>query len=433
MIMSADLKPKVLMVSTEYPPIPGGVGRYTSNLVKALKEIGVEVYVLCNEKGNGDFFGLDPLNENNSQVILDVINTLRPDIVHIQLEHGLYGFKQVFKKNSNKSITNIEEFYEKCPIPIVTTFHSAYPFKQWLKLSKLLYHQQNDIIDTDSINPLDKIKEYWIALSTYFAFNKSNRIKMKKSSANIVFSEYLANLISDGNDNSVNTRRSDLEKNKLFVIYHGAEPVVSVSAEKNLARRKFNLPIDRKIGVLFGFATNTKGWDILNSLNIPHNWTIVINQSKNLYGSGKPTSIRILDSPDHKDTNNSDQKIINLNQGFLTDSDLSTLLYSCDIVILPYTVTSGSGVLFDALAHGLPFISSNLGFFKEFEEKGLGITVKRKSGEFERALEKLEANYSDYVQKVEEFKPELKWTNIASQHLEIYVKSISERKKSTST
>jgi glycosyltransferase involved in cell wall biosynthesis len=162
--------------------------------------------------------------------------------------------------------------------------------------------------------------------------------------------------------------------------------------------------------LLFGFARNTKGWDILNSLNIPHNWIIVINQSKNLYGSGKPTSIEIIDSPDHKtkeDVNKRDQKIINLNQGFLTDSDLSTLLYSCDVVILPYTVTSGSGVLFDALAHGLPFIATNLGFFKEFEKKGLGITVKRKSGEFERALEKLEADYSDYIQKVEEFKPEL--------------------------
>ena len=434
--MSADLKPKVLMVSTEYPPIPGGVGRYTSNLVKALKEIGVEVYVLCNEKGNGDFFGLDPLNENNSQVILDVINTLRPNIVHIQLEHGLYGFKQVFKKNSNKSITNIEKFYEKCPVPIVTTFHSAYPFKQWLKLSKLLYHQQNDIINTDYINPLDKIKEYWIALSTYYAFNKSNKIKMQKSSANIVFSEYLANLISDGDNNiNVNTR-SDLEKNKVFVIYHGAEPIFPVPPEKSLVRRKFNLPIDGKIGLLFGFATNTKGWDILNSLDIPHNWTIVINQSKNLYGSGKPTSIGILDSPDHKikqEANNRDQKIINLNQGFLTDSDLSTLLYSCDIIILPYTVTSGSGVLFDALAHGLPFIATNLGFFKEFEKKGLGITVKRKTGEFERALGKLEADYSGYVQKVEEFKPELKWTNIARQHLKIYTKSMSERKEATSS
>ena len=430
---TTNMKPKVLMVSTEYPPIPGGVGRYTSNLVKALKEVGVEVYVLCNEKGNGDFFGLDPLNDNNSQVILDVINTLKPNIVHIQLEHGLYGFKQVFKKNSNKSITNIEDFYEKCPIPIITTFHSAYPFEQWLKLSKLLYRQQNDI-NTNSINPLDKIKEYSISLSTYHEFNKSNKIKIKKSSSNVVFSEYLGHLVSDDGDDSVNTN-SDLEKNKLFVIYHGAEPFFSVPLEKSLARKKFNLPVDRKIALLFGFATNTKGWDILNSLNIPHNWTIVINQSKNFYGSGKPTSIEIINSPDHKikqDANNMDQKIINLNQGFLTDSDLSTLLYSCDIVMLPYTVTSGSGVLFDALAHGLPFIATDLGFFKEFEKKGLGITVKRKSSEFEHALEKLEADYSDYVQKVEEFKPKLKWTNIARQHVEIYTKSISERNKSTS-
>lgn len=434
MSVDAYLKPKVLMVSTEYPPITGGVGRYTSNLVKALKEIGVEVYVLCNEKGNGDFFGLEPLNENNSQVILDVVNTIKPDIAHIQLEHGLYGFKQVFKKNLNKPITNIEDFYEKCPIPIVTTFHSAYPFKQWLRISKLLYRQQNDILNTKSINPLDKIKEYWKALSTYYAFNKANKIKLKKSNANIVFSEYLANLISDGEINTVDTTNSDLEKDKIFVIYHGAEPILSVPPEKIQARRKFNLPIDRKIGLLFGFATNTKGWDILNKLNIPHNWTIVINQSKNLYGSGKSTPIRILDDPDPKikqDSNNKDQKIINLNQGFLSDNDLSTLFYSCDIAILPYTVTSGSGVLFDALAHGLPFVATNLGFFKEFEKKGLGITVKRKPCEFERAIKRLEVNYSDYVRKVEEFKSELKWTNIARQHLKIYIKSMSEEKKST--
>lgn len=141
--MSAELGPNVLMVSTEYPPIPGGVGRYTSNLVKSLKKIGVEVYILCNEKGNGDFFGLDPSNQSNSYIILNVIDKLNPDVVHIQLEHGLYGLKQKFRNNSNKSITNIEYFYEKCPIPIITTFHSAYPFRQWLKLSKLLYNQEN--------------------------------------------------------------------------------------------------------------------------------------------------------------------------------------------------------------------------------------------------------------------------------------------------
>ena len=418
--------PNVLMVSTEYPPIPGGVGRYTSNLVKSLKKIGVEVYVLCNEKGNGDFFGLDPSNQSNSQVILNIIEKLNPDIVHVQLEHGLYGLKQKFRNISNNPITNIEHFYEKCSIPIITTFHSVYPFRQWLKLSKLLYNQEN-YVNTNLINPFRKIKEFMISLSTYYAFNKSNRIMMEKSISNIVFSKYLAHLISDG----IVMTKSNFKKNNLFVVYHGAEPTLPVPLEKKLARKKFNLPVNKKIGLLFGFATHTKGWDLLNSLNIPYDWTIVINQSKNLYGTRNHPSVATIDNLDHKikwDANNRDQKIINLNQGFLTDTDLSILLYSSDVIILPYTVTSGSGVLFDALAHGLPFIATDLGFFKEFEKKGLGITVKRKPGEFERALKKLEADNSEYIQKVEEFKPELMWNNIAHQHLEIYNKSILDRR-----
>ena len=53
---------RILMVSTEYPPMQGGVGRYTSNLTRELKKIGYDVYVVCNEKGDGQFFGLSPDN-----------------------------------------------------------------------------------------------------------------------------------------------------------------------------------------------------------------------------------------------------------------------------------------------------------------------------------------------------------------------------------
>jgi hypothetical protein len=43
------------MVSTEYPPMKGGIGRYTFNLVKALRNLGLNVYVASNEAGKGDF------------------------------------------------------------------------------------------------------------------------------------------------------------------------------------------------------------------------------------------------------------------------------------------------------------------------------------------------------------------------------------------
>jgi glycosyltransferase involved in cell wall biosynthesis len=77
------------MVSTEYPPMKGGVGRYTSNLVKALQNLGMEVYVICNEAGIGDFSGLSPTNKQNSEVLLKIVNEINPDIVHIQFEPGM--------------------------------------------------------------------------------------------------------------------------------------------------------------------------------------------------------------------------------------------------------------------------------------------------------------------------------------------------------
>jgi hypothetical protein len=50
-----------------------------------------------------------------------------------------------------------------------------------------------------------------------------------------------------------------------------------------------------------------------------------------------------------------------------------TSLYYFMHAMLPYRITSSSGVMFDALAHGIPFIASDLAFFKEFAEQGLGL------------------------------------------------------------
>jgi glycosyltransferase involved in cell wall biosynthesis len=87
---------KVLMVSTEYPPMKGGVGRYTAKLVQALRKTGngILVDVVCNEDGKGEFTGISPNNERNSDVLLKIVEEQsRPDVVHVQFEPGLYGLK----------------------------------------------------------------------------------------------------------------------------------------------------------------------------------------------------------------------------------------------------------------------------------------------------------------------------------------------------
>jgi glycosyltransferase involved in cell wall biosynthesis len=67
----------------------GGVARYTRNLVKALRNIEAhDVYVVCNEEGDGDLLGPDAFNGHNSDVLLQLFNKIHPDIVHVQYEYA---------------------------------------------------------------------------------------------------------------------------------------------------------------------------------------------------------------------------------------------------------------------------------------------------------------------------------------------------------
>ena len=81
----------LLMVLPKYPPTAGGVGRYTANLTRAFRQSGIKVDAVCNEMGKGDVNGISPSNQYNSEVLLDIVNNTKPDLVHVQYEHGLYG------------------------------------------------------------------------------------------------------------------------------------------------------------------------------------------------------------------------------------------------------------------------------------------------------------------------------------------------------
>jgi glycosyltransferase involved in cell wall biosynthesis len=113
-----------------------------------------------------------------------------------------------------------------------------------------------------------------------------------------------------------------------------------------------------------------------------------------------------------------------LQKGYLADEELSLLFYAADVLIFPYRLSSGSGVMFDGLGHGLPFIATNLPFFKEFSSKGLGMTVKRKSVAFANALKNIDKDYNMNLREVNSFRKKLKWDLIAMEH-ELYKKVLS--------
>ena len=115
-----------------------------------------------------------------------------------------------------------------------------------------------------------------------------------------------------------------------------------------------------------------------------------------------------------------------MNLGYLDDTTMSKLFFACDAIIFPYKIVSISGVMFDALAHGLPFIASDLRFFKEFADMGLGIVTKRNIQSFERSISTLASAYDEYKTRVEQFRSKLQWGNIAKKHIEFFSSLISQ-------
>jgi len=358
-------------------------------------KLGCEVHVACNEKGHGQFFGLSTTNAHNSDVLLKIVDKLHPDIVHVQYEHGSYGLK-LDPLNPRKISTNIDLFYECCKIPVVTTFHSTYNFKQWIS-------RVAAVKTAGQTGNLGIIMEYWKYILNYNSLHALDKLKLNQSQAGVVFSHYMARMVGGGN-----------------LIYHGAEPAVPKVPKKQAARRIFSLPEDGRIALAVGFRSAVKGWDILEKIQIPSGWAIVANSSKNEYGlDDEKISLRL-----QKKTGD----FISLQKGFLSDEEFSILLYAADAVLLPYKLSSGSGVMFDGLAHGLPFVASDLPFFKEFSSKGLGITVKREPAAFADGLVTLDKDYEGCLEEVNHFREKLKWDLIATQHSELYERVLSSKK-----
>jgi glycosyltransferase involved in cell wall biosynthesis len=391
----------------------GGVGRYANKLVQALRKRGngIEVDVVCNEDGNGEFRGISPSNERNSDVLLKIVEEQsRPDVVHIQFEPGLYGLI-LDSANPSASRTFIDQFYHRCRVPIITTFHSAYTLREWMGQAMIVKHHGR--IGKLGI-PLRAAIRTWKCLVNYQAFHDINKEKLKLGNAGICFSKYMSRRLGGGN-----------------VIYHGADPAISQPVSKPEARARFSLPQDKMIAVAIGFSTATKGWDILSKIEMPNGWIMVLNSSKGHFNREQDPSYGLQDRSRKKSTNGNTNKVIDLQRGFLTDEELTLLFYASDVVLLPYKITSGSGVMFDAMAHTVPFVASDLDFFKEFEEMGLGITAKRDPVSFAKAIDNLGKTYDKYSIAVDNFRQQLRWENVANQHIELYNRAIREKRRDT--
>ena len=173
------------MVSTEYPPMKGGVGRYCKKLVDSLRKKDIEIIVISNEHGEGELNGISPYNADNSQVLLRLVNEIKPNLVHVQYEQGMYGI-YLNPLNPGRTHTSIDLFYHECKVPIVSTFHSAYNFTQWMNLIVPLVNRRFGKVGTY----LGMAYDYWTHLINYRSFSLLNKQKLGQRSFSVRWVNY---------------------------------------------------------------------------------------------------------------------------------------------------------------------------------------------------------------------------------------------------
>ena len=407
----------------------GGVGRYTKNLVQAIaKKPNVDVSVATSAAATSNAAAIDPSHDSNNNVtiypgairkgnkrnsdrILEIVSDIKPDVVNIQYERGLYEVDTTIRHTFWRLVhgSTLDRFYSMCPVPTVSTLHTVFPqdeYSAYVKDRALRKEGRFGLLPL----PLRAAIRRWVMEQRY---------------------NLLLNVVSqsDGIISPARTLQEVVRRG--IVIYHGAEPAIELSSpssaamnDKKAFRKDFGLPLDKMLLLAFGYAGSYKGFDVLDSLVLPNNWCLVIKQTKHERGSEKPVEIGKNNDGDH---------VISLNLGYLDDTTMSKLFFACDAIIFPYKIVSVSGVMFDALAHGLPFIASDLRFFKEFADMGLGIACKRNMQSFERSISTLALAYDEYKTRVEQFRSKLRWSNIAKKHIEFFSGLISQYNNESAT
>lgn len=415
---------KILVVSGEYPPMNGGVGRYTKNLVHAIaKKPNVEVSVAIGGGGGGATAPVtsDPSpdrnnvtvyhdvvrkgDKRNSERILQIVSETKPDVVNIQYERGLYEIDTTIRHTFWRLMhgSTLDRFYKMSPVPTVSTLHTVFPQDEYYAYIRERATRKEGRFGFLP-QPLRAAIRRWVMKQRY---------------------DLLLHVVSQS-DGVISPARTLQEVVRGgTVIYHGAEPAIELSSlssrinDKKEFRKEFGLPLDKMLLLAFGYAGSYKGFDVLAKLRLPFGWSLVVKQTKHERGFEKP--IELGGGKNERDNN-----VISLNLGYLDDTTMSKLFFACDAIIFPYKIVSISGVMFDALAHGLPFIASDLRFFKEFAEMGLGIACKRNTQSFERSISTLALEYNEYKTRVEQFRSKLQWSNVANKHLEFFSGLISQ-------
>jgi len=361
---------RVGFIST-YPPTECGIATYTQYLTDALRKKRTDVYIVSHIGGAGPqvFPAFDYEDPDLAEKAFSTMIRFTPDIVHVQHEFGLYG------KDYGVNVVPLLLKFRLVGIPVVTTIHTVYSRPN-----------ENHRIILQSV--------------------------LLNSNLAIVHEEYQYQTL-------LKTIPFDIRE-KIRVVPHGAREVDPVPHAKEI----LGLPEGKKVILLIGYFRPSKNFELVVEIfpqilsRYPDAVLVVAGKIR-----GKE-HIEYRNMLFQKIENSPVRDHIYLIRGQLPQQVFDTILSSADVVVLPYKLSSQSGILAHCLAFARPVVTSDSQAMRQvISRSGAGL-IAASPEEFVAKIvqilqdpataERLSASARNYVQN------KIGWSIVADRHLQIY-------------
>lgn len=356
---------KVLMLCGSYPPARCGVGDYTRMLSRELASLGAGVVIITSSylgtkksAKNPEVIPIvDSWKAENTGYIFEKIREISPDIVHIQYPNLEY------KKNFS---TNILPWKIKCSfakVKVVETFH-------------------------EPVKDLTVFGQLRLGLNMFYAdacvFVEKENYDMLPFFLKAVMRSKKSVFIPIG---------SNIKYEK------------SGKGKAQTLRKRFDIPLGKKILMTFGFITKVKGYENLLK--------IFRDDREAWVHLGQVNTAEVFQKKFMDTVKNAEVKI-NFT-GHVVDRQIARYLLSADVCVFPFKegVTDRHGTFLAAASQGVfiaAFHRSKKGYIKEEN------VFYARCGNLEGLRKAI-----DFKSPVTRIKPELiGWKEIAKRHMELY-------------